>query len=99
MSIMGGGDEWILEDADIIVIQEFMYWRVMCIVMSVCFVDVHPSLVSGGFLLGIVFFVWVVILSGGTLQYSPAVLVMGLLGILSLVFKSRPELGKPLKTR
>ncbi len=25
--------------------------------MSVCFVDVHPSLVSGGFLLGIVFFV------------------------------------------
>ncbi len=31
--------------------------RVMCVVMSVCFVDVHPSLVSGGFLLGIVFFV------------------------------------------
>ncbi len=30
--------------------------RVMCVVMSVCFVDVHPSLVSGGFLLGIVFF-------------------------------------------
>ncbi len=62
------------------------------------FVDVHPSLVSGGFLLFFCFF-GVVILSGGTLQYSAAVLVMGLLWMLSLVFKSRPELGKQLKTR